>query len=142
MGDCDGEALVDNDGRCADHVSLDVERANPSNPSNSSKSSQRRRLGTTGHIYVTYAAAATYAAALGLRPEEARRELTELLLDATRPENAAWETPERWRRRSRNAGVDITARVAREGRLAVVVSVSVRSGYSPRRGGQRDGQGQ
>jgi hypothetical protein len=99
----------------------------------------RERLGETGQVYVTYAAAATYAAELGLRPEEARRELTELLLDATRPESSAWEAPERWRRRSRSSGVDVTARVAREGRLAVVVSVSVRSGYGPRRGGQRDG---
>jgi hypothetical protein len=83
------------------------------------------RLGETGQVYVTLAAARVYAAHEGLEIESARRELTEDLLDA----RAAGETrtgAERWRFRRRSAGVDISATVAREGRLAVVVAVSVR----------------
>lgn len=94
----------------------------------------RERLGQTGAVYVTLAAAQQYADASRLQIETARRELTEHLLDATRPESSAWESPEQWRFRRRSAGVDITARVVREGPLAVVVAISVRE-YHPRRGG-------
>ena len=94
----------------------------------------RRRLGDTGQVYVTAAAAMVYADELRMRPEEARRELTELLLDAV-PGAGGSGTIEQWRYRRRSTGLDISARVTREGRLAVVVSVTVRSGYSPRRGG-------
>lgn len=95
----------------------------------------RTYLHQTGTVYVTAAAARTYGEETGLRPEEARRELTEYLLDATQTAPAQDGRPEAWRRRTRSSGVDVTARVSREGRLAVVVSVSVR-GYGPPRGGR------
>ena len=82
-------------------------------------------LGTTGQVYVTYAAAQDYAARADLQIEEARRELTELLLDAT-ARAAEPGRPEPWRLRSRTAGLDISARVVTHGRLRVVVSISVR----------------
>jgi len=84
-------------------------------------------LGATAQVYVTMAAAQTYAAARGLAIEAARRELTEYLLEARRPEGSVQEDgPELWRFRRRSTGVDISARISREGRLAVVVAVSVR----------------
>lgn len=87
-----------------------------------------------GQVYVTLAAARSYLAdmeRLGDAPtgiEEARRELTELLLDATTGplHGLAAGQPEAWRARSRTTGLDVSARVAREGRLAIVVSVTVR----------------
>jgi hypothetical protein len=82
------------------------------------------RLYQTGQIYVTASAARTYADWGGWQVEEARRDLTELLLDATQRETE--RPPELWRIRSRTESVDITARVAREGRLAVVVSINAR----------------
>jgi hypothetical protein len=73
---------------------------------------------------VTLRAAREYARATGLGDEEARRELTELLLDA-RPQPGADRPPhESWRFRRRSAGVEISAQVSREGRLAVVVTIS------------------
>lgn len=93
-------------------------------------------LAATGTIFVSVAAASTYAAFRRLLPEWARRELTELLVGARRvgedSAGAAGAGPERWRARSRPLGVDVTARVVREGSLAVVVHVSVRA-YGPRR---------
>lgn len=81
------------------------------------------RLADAGQVYVTMAAARSYAAAMSLREEEARRDLTELLLDAHRTDPGP---PELWRYRSRAQGVDISARVSREGPLLVIVAASIR----------------
>lgn len=79
-------------------------------------------LGRAGQIVVSLAAAEQYADAEGIDGiEQARRELTELLIDA-RPTSE----PGKWRARSRSTGLDITARVAAEGRLLIVTSVHVR----------------
>ena len=90
----------------------------------------RTTLGQTGQILVTLRAAEEYAAVVtGLDPDEvecARRELTEALISARRA-GSADNGAERWRARSRITGLDITARVAREGPLAVVTTVNVRS---------------
>lgn len=96
----------------------------------------RPRLSAAGQVYVTLAAAREYARASQrtheepMREEEARRELTELLLDAVRVEDDT-EDPERWRFRRRRDSIDISARVVRDGRLLVVVSVTAR-GYPSR----------
>ena len=82
-------------------------------------------LAELGTIYVTRAAARSYAEALRLGEEEARRELTCLLHDAHRTE-AAPGKPELWRARSRRTGVDVSARVSVEPPLAVVVACSAR----------------
>lgn len=86
----------------------------------------------TGEIYVTPGAVDTYAGwldRLGLRMSrtEAQADLAELLRDAYRVTGDT-ETPERWRYRRSSERIDVTARVVREGRMAVIVSVSVR-GY-------------
>lgn len=91
-------------------------------------------LATTGQVYVTLAAARTAAAAWRDGEETARRRLTELLLDA-RPVDVA-VSPERWRARRGSTGVDVTAHVVREGRLAVVVACTVRD-INARGGTQR-----
>lgn len=85
---------------------------------------KRSTLAETGPIYVTLAAAREFARAeqITAGDESARRELTELLLDA----RESTTEPGRWRMRKRSTGLDVTARVARDGRLLVVVSVSVR----------------
>lgn len=80
------------------------------------------RLGTLGQVYVTLAAAEQYQRTTDMRIEEARRDLTELLLDAREQTSGSY----RYRRKS--DGVDISARVVREGKLLVVVSVNAR-GY-------------
>lgn len=81
-------------------------------------------LATVGQIYVTPTAAAAFAAVERIySDEDARRELTELLIDAKQEED---ET--RWRMRVRSTGLDIQARVSREGRLLVVTHVNVRDG--------------
>lgn len=79
-------------------------------------------LGQAGAVLVSLAAAEQYAAAEDLGVEDARRELTELLLDAR--ENQAQDG--RWRARSKSSGLDLTARVARDGRLLVVTSIDAR----------------
>lgn len=91
---------------------------------------QRPTLAETGHVYVTLSAARTYGAAERIRgDEEARRELTELLLDARRVEQDERPgEPQLWRMRKRSTGLDITARIAVQGRLHVVVAVNVRDG--------------
>lgn len=89
----------------------------------------RVTLGQTGQIYVTDAAAKTYADEYGIGVAEARRELTEHLMQASRPASDTG-TPELWRRRSRSAGVDISARVSRERGMAVVVAINVRDHVS------------
>lgn len=83
----------------------------------------RPRLGTLGQIYVTLTAAERYAEEQRLRPEEARRELTELLLDARVQEEGQTM---RVRARSRTTQIDVSATVVREGRLLVVTSIHSR----------------
>lgn len=79
-------------------------------------------LASTGQIYVTDRAAREYGRALDEPPERARRDLTELLLDATqRPSDGEYE---RWRRRAGH--VEVSALVSREGPIAVVVTVDAR----------------
>lgn len=80
-------------------------------------------LASEGQVYVTLAATRTYQRARHIGEEEARRELTERLLDAHRTSAGP---PELWRARSRPGNYDISTRVAHEGRLLIVVSVSVR----------------
>lgn len=91
------------------------------------------KLCEVGQVYVTLAAARQYAESARhvyaegetLQIEEARRELTELLLDAHRVQGDT-ETPERWRFRRQSVGVDLNVRIAREGRLLVVVGLTAR----------------
>jgi len=82
------------------------------------------RITTEGHVYVSIAAAEQYARAMSMDPvrelEEARRDLTELMLDAYRTETGTV------RMRNNKRGLDISARVAKEGRLLVIVSVETR----------------
>lgn len=79
-------------------------------------------LASTGQIYVTARAAREYGRALDVDPEHARRELTELLIEASqRPSEGSYE---RWRRRS--SRVEVSALVSREGALAVVITVDAR----------------
>jgi hypothetical protein len=87
-------------------------------------------LAQQGAVYVSHAAAVTYARAEDIGTEEARRELTEILLDARQVES----DPTQWRYRRRSTDLDITCRVAREGRLLVATSVNVRTRNS---GGRR-----
>jgi hypothetical protein len=98
----------------------------------------RPTLAETGHVYVTLSAARTYADHERLKDEEARRELTELLLDARRVEQGEQPGgPQLWRMRRRSTGLDLTARIAVQGRLHVVVAVSVREGNSSGGAGRR-----
>lgn len=84
----------------------------------------RPRLGDAGgHLYVTMAAAQRFAAFGGMQLEEARRQLTLLLLDAKLQREGE---PSHWRARSRSTGLDIKATVVREGPLLVVLSCNVR----------------
>lgn len=87
-----------------------------------------RRLGQRGQVYVTLSAAEAYAQHQHLRIEEARRELTDRLLDARCVEEAPPPGVARYRARSRTTKIDITALVTLEGRLHIVVSVHVRDG--------------
>jgi len=86
-----------------------------------------RRLGDRGPIYVSMRAAERYAELRHMRAEEARRELTELLLDArcTR-ESPTLADAAHYRARSRTSGLDISATVVRDGRLLVVAAINVR----------------
>jgi hypothetical protein len=86
------------------------------------------RLRELGQLHVSSRAAGEYAAATGLPPEQARRRLTELLLDARLlPDGHTW------RRRSRTDGVDLSAHVIEDGQLHVVTQVTVRR-MAPRPG--------
>ncbi len=81
-------------------------------------------LGDTGNVYVTLAAAQSFARHEGTQIEEARKRLTALLVDAHRHGDKRTDTgAEEWRCRSRPISLDIKAHVAREGRLAVVTHV-------------------
>lgn len=79
-------------------------------------------LADQGIVYISHAAAVTYARDQDLGTEEARRELTELLADAKQSQT----DPDKWRFRSRTESIDITALVARDGRLLVVTVVEAR----------------
>jgi len=83
-------------------------------------------LADTGQVFVTLAAARSYAEYEQLQLEEARRELTELLLDAHPSGTREPGRPERWRARRKSTGLDLQASVVREGRLAVIVSINIR----------------
>lgn len=88
-------------------------------------------LGTTGSVYVTLAAAREFGAVERIHDDEAaRRELTELLIDAKQSAT----DPDQWRTRKRSTGIDVSARVVREGRLMIVTSTSTRRTNS---GGRR-----
>ena len=107
---------------------------------------ERPRLRDAGQVYVTHAAASAYARDAArvyaegrpLQIEEARRELTELAMEAKRIEGDT-ETPERWRFRRSSLGVDLTARIVRErsqysdATILVVVSITARPYSSARR---------
>lgn len=84
-------------------------------------------LADTGQVYVTMAAAESYADHVGLQDEEARRRLTVLMLDARRLAEDNRDGTEAWRYRTRSSGgLDIHAHVTREGRLAIVTHVRMR----------------
>lgn len=89
---------------------------------------QRPTLGSLGQVYVTGRVAIDYGRAVGLEVETARRQLTELLLDARLSGEAEEESgrPATFRRRSRTVGVDLIACVSHEPPLLVVVSITVR----------------
>jgi hypothetical protein len=89
----------------------------------------RPTLCETGPIYVTQAAAQQFLEIRGYKEHEletARRELTELLLDARQQRSM----PHMWRARKRSTKLDITAIVKQEGRLLVVTFISVQP-YDP-----------
>lgn len=89
----------------------------------------RPTLSETGQIYVTATAAKRFVEACGYKEHEveaARRELTELLLDARQRQG----DPRMWRARKRSTKLDISALVQPEGRLLVVTFVSVQP-YDP-----------
>lgn len=92
----------------------------------------RPTLAETGQVYVSLAAAREFARAEQITSgdEAARRELTELLLDA----KESLTEPGKWRARKRSSGMDVTARVVCEGRLLVVTTVGVRDNNA---GGRR-----
>ena len=77
-----------------------------------------------GHVYVTLAAAETYARERRLRIEEARRELTEQLISYGRVHSEG--PPIQVRAKSRTTQVDVSATVVREGALLVVLSAHAR----------------
>lgn len=86
----------------------------------SGENGDRPRLREVGQAYITLAAAEQYARAAAsvfadgsVQIEEARRELTELVLEARRTEGDT-ETPERWRLRRLSIGVDLSLSVVRE----------------------------
>lgn len=105
-----------------------------------SSTDDRPRLRDLGQVYVTSAAARQYASAAAevyaegkeIQIEEARRELTELLMEARRVESESG-THELWRFRRDSIGVDISARIVREKSspgdavMMVVVSISARA---------------
>lgn len=72
------------------------------------------RLGTTGPIYVTHAAARSLMRALGHPGDEERaRKLLLALAHDARPVDTT-VSPERWRSRRRSHGIDVTLSVVRE----------------------------
>ncbi len=63
------------------------------------------------------------------RVEEARQELTRLLLEAKPVDRSS--KPELWRRRNRSLGLDVSARIVLDAGLAIVVSANVRHDSRP-----------
>jgi hypothetical protein len=91
-------------------------------PSHQTSSKRPRRLREIGQLYVTLDAARAYATSRHqLRRcgtalvEEARRDLTEFLLDATQRATCLW--------RRRTEELDVSARVSYERGLVLVVAV-------------------
>ena len=85
-------------------------------------------LADTGSVYVTGRAMIAYARARDLQEEEARRELTRLLMGARR-KGPSQTGAEQWRARTRSLGVDVTAHVVPDevdSRIQVVTHVAVR----------------
>lgn len=101
---------------------LDLAEAYVAEVGDGNDGSFRPTLGETGPVYVEIAAAREFGVLERLEDERARRELTELLLDAKQSKSE----PALWRFRRRSTGLDITARVRQVGRLLVVEHVSVR----------------
>lgn len=90
---------------------------------------------TLGQAYVTGSAALQYGRHTGQQLEDARRDLTMLLMRAHR--TGTTDTgAERWRIRDRVEAVDVSATVVRQDGLAVVTAVSVRE-YRPRTTAER-----
>ncbi len=86
-------------------------------------------LGARGQVYVTLRAATAYQRGIrraDLRIEEARRELTEQLLDAHCTREAEGTRAASYRARSHTTQLDISATVVLEGHLYVVVAANVR----------------
>lgn len=90
-------------------------------------------LGATGQVYITLAAARRFADFAGRGIEEARRELTEIAIEAKRVGDRS--DPEQWRYRKRSEDIDISLVVSREPPLAVIVSINCRGHVTG--GGQR-----
>jgi hypothetical protein len=86
-----------------------------------SEGSMRETLGEAGQVFVGLDPARGFGAQERLDDETARRELTELLLDAKQVADG-----HSWRVRRRSTGLDISAQVRFTGRLLVVEHVSVR----------------
>ena len=90
-------------------------------------------ISALGHAYCSHAAAASVADHLTDGDvESARRALTEMMLSAKLAEDSydpdtARAQPAAYRARSRSTGIDVTARVVRQGALAIVLSAVVRS---------------
>lgn len=95
---------------------------------------ERLTLGRIGNVYVTLAAARRFLEAAGYERHEiesARRELTELLLDARRKGRQATIPADGvWRARRRSTGYDVHAVIHTIGRLLVVATVTVQT-YDP-----------
>lgn len=84
------------------------------------------RLGQRGQILVSASALDRYASARSLRTEEARRELTSVLIDARHQSDGP---PAKYRARTRVTGLDVTALVVpdkEDTRLLIVVAADVR----------------
>lgn len=89
---------------------------------------RERRLSETGAVLISLRALDEYirqTQPAARKPEYARaqRELTEMVLDAHRIATRDRPEAERWRTRSRSAGIDLTVSVQRQGRLAIVTSI-------------------
>ncbi|MEO7895895.1 MAG: hypothetical protein ABIR65_01230 [Pseudolysinimonas sp.] len=84
--------------------------------------SSKRKLSEVGAVYISEAAAAEFRAAEGhATVEAARRELTTIMLDAKEASDGSWQS------RRRSTSLAVSARVAVEGRLAVVTHVHSRA---------------
>jgi hypothetical protein len=93
------------------------------------------RLAEEGQIYVTLTAAKAFATKMEMdlthEIEEARRDLTEIMMQAYRSDGGGV------RARIKARGIDLSAIVVREGPLLVVTSIEVRDLITGARGGRR-----